>query len=185
VLDDNYFHFTRRALAVIWGFLLVAVLVGPYLSLKYTTTPNLTVTYKQLDGGIDGKHIGPYPEIKPVYQGTAPAKGMPRGLENFHLSPGSWSHVAIFWLLILMLFGKQIFPTVGAPALLFAMAVLIVQAPIINGIGRVGAWADLPGGPGPLLFVGHPLKVLNILALLIVMVVLMVKLRRQKARDSY
>ena len=178
--EDNYFHFTRWALIVSWGFLLIFTLTGPYLSIRYSKTPDLTVTYTQLDGGIEGKHIGPYPDPKTDYQGTAPVKGTPRGLENFHLSPGSWAHVAIFWLLILMLFGKQIFHTIGAPTLLFALAVMIAQAPIINAIGRIGAWAGLPGGAGPLLFVGHPLKTINILMLLIVMIVLMVKLRRQQ-----
>jgi hypothetical protein len=177
--EDNYFHFTRWALVVIWGFLLVFVLAGPHLAVRYSKTPDLTVTYKQLDGGIDGKHVGPYPDPKTEPLATAPVKGTPRGLENFHLSPGSWAHVAIFWLLILMLFGKRIFETIRAPTLLFALAVLVAQAPIINAIGRIGAWADLPGGAGPLLLVAHPLKTINILMLLIVMTVFMLKLRRQ------
>ncbi|MBT9167344.1 hypothetical protein [Candidatus Hakubella thermalkaliphila] len=84
-----------------------------------------------------------------------------------------------------MLFGKRIFQTIGAPTLLFALAVMIAQAPIINGIGRIGAWAGLPGGIGPLLFVGHPLKTLNILLLLIVMIVLMVKLRKNTALSHH
>jgi hypothetical protein len=55
---------------------------------------------------------------------------------------------------------------------------MIAQAPIINAIGRIGAWANLPGGIGPLLLVGHPLKTINILTLLMVMIVLMMKLRK-------
>jgi hypothetical protein len=182
--DDNYFHFTRWALIVIWGFLLIFTLAGPYLAAQYSKTPDLTVTYKQPGGGIGGKHIGSYPDPKTELQETAPVKGNPRGLENFHLSPGSWAHVAIFWLLILMLFGKRIFQTIGAPTLLFVFAVTIAQAPIINGIGRIGAWLGHPAGAGPLLFVAHPLKTLNILALLIVMIVLMVKLRNQQQSES-
>jgi hypothetical protein len=176
--EDSYFHFVRWSLIVIWGFMLVFILAGPHLSIRYSKTPDLTVTYKQLDGGIDGKHVGPYPDPETELKGTAPVKGTPRGLENFHLSPGSWAHAAIFWLLILMLFGKRIFQTIGAPTLLFALAVTIVQAPIINAIGRIGAWLDLPGGAGPLLLVAHPLKTINIAALLAVMIILVIRLRR-------
>ncbi|GFP28352.1 hypothetical protein, partial [Candidatus Hakubella thermalkaliphila] len=93
-LGDNYFHFARWALILIWGFLLIFTLTGPYLSLRYNKTPDFTVTYKQLDGGIDGKHVGPYPDPKKDYLGTAPSKNTPRGLENFHLSPGSWRIMA-------------------------------------------------------------------------------------------
>jgi hypothetical protein len=60
---------------------------------------------------------------------------------------------------------------------------LIVQAPIINAIGRIGAWLDLPGGAGPLLLVAHPLKTINILTLLIVMIALMVKLRKTSENE--
>jgi hypothetical protein len=111
--------------------------------------------------------VGPYPDVE-NYQGTAPVKHTPRGLENFHLSPGSWSHVAILWLLILLIFGREIFQTIKAPKLLFALGITIVQAPIINSIGRIGAWLDLPGGIGPLFLVAQPLKTLNILILIVI-----------------
>jgi hypothetical protein len=180
-IEDNYFHYTRWAIAIVWGLLLVLVLVGPHIALRYTTTPDLTVSFRQPDGGIDGRHIGPYADTRPgYYLGSAPLKGNPRALEKAHLSPGSWAHVAIFWLLILMVFGKQIFPTIGTPTFLFALASLIMLAPIMNTIGRTAAIAGLPGGMGALFYAGHPLKTLNTLALLIVMGVLMVKLRRQE-----
>jgi len=165
--DNNYFHYLRWCLIVIWGALLIYTSAGAYLALRYDVSSDLTVTYKQQGGCIEGKHVGPYPDVE-NYQGTAPVKHNPRGLENFHLSPGSWSHVAILWLLILLIFGKEIFQTIKAPNLLFALGVTIVQAPIINSIGRIGAWLDLPGGIGPLFLVAQPLKTLNILSLIVI-----------------
>jgi len=175
----NHFHFVRGALIFIWGALLIFIAVGPYLALNYNTNPNLTVTYKQPANPLN---VGPYPDST-AYSGTAPSKKMPRGLENLHLSPGSWSHVAIFWLIILLVFGEKIFSLVGKPNLIFFLAVTVAAAPVINAIGRIGAWVNLPGGPGPLLLVAHPLKTVNILMLFIIVAVWMKK-RRRKNQES-
>ena len=186
-LREGVNHFTRIALIFIWGAMLFYALVGPLLGLLYDTHPNLTVTYKQ--GGAKAAgiyqsapsdnqlHLGVYPDPE-HYPGTAPVKGTPRGLENLHLSPTSWSHVAIFWLIILLIFGDGILKTIGRPTLIFLLAVTIAQAPFFNSIGRIGAWLDIKGGPGPLYLVGHPLKTLNIIMLMIVMILWLKKTKK-------
>lgn len=157
-------YYIRNALIFIWASLLIFVLAGPYLASRYDVSPDLTVTYKQEGGGIGGKHVGPYPSPE-KWQGTAPNPGNPRGIENFHLSPGSWSHVAIFWLLALFLFGEKILAALGAPNFIFFLATTIAMAPVLNAMGRIGAWIGPAVGPGALYLAGHPLKVINIIAL--------------------
>ncbi|MEK6564046.1 MAG: hypothetical protein AABZ65_03335 [Candidatus Omnitrophota bacterium] len=186
-LREGLNHFTRVALIFIWGAMLFYALVGPLLGLLYDTHPNLTVTYKQGGAkaagiyqsvpGDNQLHLGAYPDPE-HYPGTAPVKGTPRGLENLHLSPTSWSHVAIFWLIILLIFGDGILKTIGRPTLIFLLAVTIAQAPFFNSIGRIGAWLDIKGGPGPLYLVGHPLKTLNIIMLMIVMILWLKKTKK-------
>lgn len=171
----THFHFVRGALIFIWTALLLFISVGPHLAVNYDTDPNLTVTYKQPTSPLN---IGVYPDPA-NYPGTAPNKGMPRGLENLHLSPGSWSHVAIFWLIVLLVFGEKIFQTIGKPNLIFLMAVIVAQAPVFNAIGRVGAWANLPGGVGPLFLVAHPLKTINIIMLIVIAAVWIKKRKKE------
>ena len=188
-LRDGINHFVRIALIFIWGAMLLYALVGPLLGLLYDTNPDVTVTYKQgsskasgiyQSGGSDNQlHVGKYPDPE-HYPGTAPVKNTPRGLENLHLSPASWSHVAIFWLIILLIFGETILKAIGRPTLIFFLAVTIAQAPFFNSIGRIGAWLDLKGGPGPLYLVGHPLKTLNIIMLIVVML-LWIKKTKERA----
>ncbi|HAH19997.1 MAG: hypothetical protein A2Y00_01215 [Omnitrophica WOR_2 bacterium GWF2_43_52] len=187
-LRDGINHFVRSALIFIWSAMLLYALVGPLLGLLYDTHPNLTVTYKQSGSTATGiyqsagsgnqLHVGEYPDLE-HYPGTAPVKSTPRGLENLHLSPASWSHVAIFWLIILLIFGEGILKAIGRPTLIFFLAVTIAQAPFFNSIGRIGAWLDIKGGPGPLYLVGHPLKTLNIIMLIIVMLLWMRKIKER------
>lgn len=172
--DKSPLPFIKGALIFIWSALLIFIIAGPYLSVKYDTNPNVTITYKQPQGTA---YPGPYPE---KIIGTAPVKGTPRGIENFHLSPGSWSHVAIFWLIVLMIAGEKILTTIGRPNLIFLLSVLIVQAPFFNAIGRIGAWADLPGGIGPLFLVAQPLKAINIILLLAVGIGYLLAIKRSK-----
>lgn len=188
-LKEGVNHFVRISLIFIWGAMLFYALIGPLLGLLYDTHPNLTVTYKQstskaegiYSSGASGKqlHVGEYPDLE-HYPGTAPVKSTPRGLENLHLSPASWSHVAIFWLIILLIFGEEILKAIGRPTFIYLLAVTIAQAPFFNSIGRIGAWLDIKGGPGPLYLVGHPLKTLNIIMLLVVML-LWIKKARERA----
>ncbi len=186
---EEHFDFVRGSLIFLWGFLLIFVSVGPYLGLKYDTSADLTVTYYQPDGGIGGKHLGPYPDPK-NYMGTAPVRGTPRGLENFHLSPGSWAHTGIFWLLILLIFGGKLTKDIGKPNLIYLLAVTIAQAPVFNAIGRFTAWVDFPNlpkfpsGPGPLYFVAHPLKVLNIILLLVITILWLKKAKQNKLQSN-
>ena len=187
-LREGINHFTRIALIFIWGAMLFYALVGPLLGLLYDTHPNVTVTYKQgsakpsgiypASGSDTSLHVGAYPDPE-HYPGTAPVKNTPRGLENLHLSPTSWSHVAIFWLIILLIFGEGILKAIGRPTLIFFLAVTIAQAPFFNSIGRIGAWLDIKGGPGPLYLVGHPLKTLNIIILIVVMLAWMKKVKER------
>ena len=86
--------------------------------------------------------------------------------------------MAIFWLIILLIFGDGILKTIGRPTLIFLLAVTIAQAPFFNSIGRIGAWLDIKGGPGPLYLVGHPLKTLNIIMLMIVMILWLKKTKK-------
>lgn len=174
-------YYLRNALIFIWTALLIFSLAGPYLATRYDTSPDITVTYKQADGGIDGKHVGPYPSSE-EWQGTAPNYGNPRGIENFHLSPGSWSHVAIFWLIILLLFGEKILSGLGIPNFIFFLATTIAMAPVLNSMGRIGAWIGPAVGPGALYLAGHPLKTINIVALFIVFVLW---IRKQRKNSDY
>ena len=175
--DGEHFNFVRVSMAVIWGALLLFVLAGPYLALQYDTTSNVTVSYKQTSGA---PYIGAYPDPE-KYPGSAPNVHTPRGVENFHLSPSGWAHTAIFWLVVILLFGPRIFGGIGAPHLLFMLATIIPMAPIINSIGRIGAWSGLAFGIGPLYLVGHPLKTLNVLILLIV-TILWIRFAKQQDR---
>ncbi|MFN7088422.1 MAG: hypothetical protein ACK4NX_01170 [Candidatus Paceibacteria bacterium] len=77
-----------------------------------------------------------------------------------------------------MIFGDKIFKTIGRPNLIFLMSILIVEAPVFNAIGRIGAWADLPGGVGPLFLIAQPLKVLNIVLWLVVLFLYILAIRR-------
>ncbi len=180
------FDFVRGCLIFLWGALLLFILAGPYIALKHDTNRNLTVSYVQDNGGIGGKHVGAYPDPT-NYQGTAPNKGTPRGLENFHLSPASWAHVGIFWLIILLMFGKQLLTDIGRPNLLFMLAIIIAQAPVFNAVGRLAAWADIPSlpkfptGPGPLYLIAHPLKTLTIIMLIVITIVWMKKMNKNNS----
>ena len=174
------FHFMRGAIVFVMACLFIFMIAGPYLALTYDRTPDVTVTYKQPQGGM---HIGPSPDPE-NYLGTAPVAKTPRGIENFHLSPASWAHVALFWLIALLLFGEEILGVLGAPNFIFLLAVTIAQAPLFNAIGRFGAWSGLPFGIGPLLLVGHPLKTLNIIMLLVVSILWMRKKKRDEKAPS-
>lgn len=180
---DLHFDFVKGSLIFLWGFLFIFILMGPYLALKYTTNSDVTITYNQPNGGEYGNHVGPYPDPK-FYPGTAPNKGTPRGLENFHLSPASWAHAGIFWLLIFLVFGKRLFGDIGKPNLVFLLAITTAQAPLFNAIGRFSAWANFtslpkfPTGPGPLFLIAHPLKALTITILIVVTLVWMWKIKK-------
>jgi hypothetical protein len=152
---DESFHYVRGALIFTWILLIGLAAVGPVIALGWDTRPDVTVTYKQPEGQ---PYPGPYPE---KYIGTAPVARSPRGLENLHLSPGSWSHVAVAWLLTLMLFADPVGRGLGGFGPIFLAATTIPLAPWFNAVGRLAAWADLPAGIGALWFAGHPLKFFN------------------------
>jgi len=166
--------YLRKAMAFTWALMILLVAVGPVMQLRWDTAPDVTVTYRQPEGA---PYPGPYPE---KYIGTAPVAGTPRGLENLHLSPGSWTHAALFWLLALLLAWDRIGPAVGAPGLLFLAATTIPLAPFFNAVGRVAAWANLPNGSGALWFAGHPLKMFNQIVLIVLVATAM---RKIKAAD--
>ncbi len=153
------FHYVRGALVFTWVLMIGLVAVGPVLALGWDTHPDVTVTYRQPEGQ---PYPGPYPE---KYIGTAPVARSPRGLENLHLSPGSWTHVALFWLLVLLLFGESVDRILGRRTFVFLAATTIPLAPLFNAVGRIGAWLDLPAGIGALWFAGHPLKFFNVFLL--------------------
>ena len=124
------------------------------------------MTYVQPEGN---SYPGPNPA---VYAGTQPVAGTPRGLENAHLSPGSWLHIVVTWQLALMLAGGYIFGSLlHIPSLVYLFAVTIPMAPIFNFNGRILAWRNVPNGIGSLYFAGHPIKGFNILSLFVVGVV--------------
>ncbi|MEM2020409.1 MAG: hypothetical protein QXU41_06925 [Candidatus Nitrosocaldus sp.] len=150
----------RLAVVICLSVLAILVGTGAYIALAYDTTPYTTVTYKQPEGS---PYPGPYPD---EYIGTAPVKGTPRGLENAHLSPGSWFHVAIAWLIILALFGNRLFE--NRVGLLTLLIFTIPMAPLFNTLGRYLAWLGIPNGIGALWFAGHPLKGFNIVVLFII-----------------
>ena len=93
--EDEPTRFLRGAMVFVWTLMILLVAVGPVISMVWDTQADVTVTFKQAEGE---PYPGPYPE---EYIGTAPVADGPRGLENLHLSPDSWFHVAIVWLLTL------------------------------------------------------------------------------------
>lgn len=163
----------RIALTVCFAGLAILIGVGAFIALTWNTSPDVTVTYKQPEGA---PYPGPYPE---VYLGTAPVKGTPRGLENAHLSPGSWYHVGISWLLILSVFGASIYGTKRI-GLLYLYAVTIPLAPTFNMLGRFLAWLGIPNGIGALWFAGHPLKGFNLISLFIAALIVTYLISRRK-----
>jgi hypothetical protein len=156
----------RVSLAVALAMILITASLGPYVGLKWDKSPDMTVTYSQPEGS---PYPGPYPA---VYTGTQPVGGTPRGLENAHLSPGSWLHIVVTWQLALMLAGSYIFSSLlHLPALVYLFAITIPMAPVFNFNGRMLAWRNVPHGIGSLYFAGHPIKGFNILSLFVVGVV--------------
>jgi hypothetical protein len=101
--DLPYTPAIRVSLAFAYAIILILVAQGAHIALVWSTSPDITVTFRQPEGL---SYPGPYPA---TFIGTAPAKGTPRGLENAHLSPGSWAHVAAMWLITLALVGPTIF----------------------------------------------------------------------------
>ncbi len=159
------FAVLRVSLAVALATILVTAALGPYIGLKWGASPDTTVTYSQPEGT---PYPGPYPS---EYAGTQPVGGTPRGLENAHLSPGSWLHIVVTWILALMLAGDFVFDALlHMPALVYLFAITIPMAPIFNFNGRILAWKEVPYGIGSLYFAAHPLKGFNILSLLAVSV---------------
>ncbi|MEN2974791.1 MAG: hypothetical protein ABDH32_04330 [Candidatus Caldarchaeales archaeon] len=163
----------RIALTVCFTGLAILIAVGAYIALTWNTSPFITVTYKQPEGA---SYPGPYPA---TYLGTASVKGTPRGLENAHLSPTSWYHVGVTWLLILSVFGAALFGA-NRPGLLYLFAMTIPMAPTFNMLGRFLAWLGIPNGIGSLWFAGHPLKGFNLIALFITALIVTIILYRKK-----
>lgn len=150
----------RVALSVALAMILITAAIGPYIGLKWDRTSDITVTYSQPQGR---PYPGPYPD---EYMGTEPVAGTPRGLENAHLSPGSWLHVVVSWLLALMIAGSTIFGSIlHVPDLVYLFVVTIPMAPIFNFNGRILAWQNVPYGIGSLYLAGHPIKGFNIISL--------------------
>lgn len=174
----------RVPLAVVFAMILILVAQGAYIALAWNTSPDVTVTFRQPEGL---GYPGPYPE---KFIGTAPTKGTPRGLENAHLSPGSWSHVAATWLIMLALIGSAIFvEKLRKPGLLYMFLVTIPLAPAFNMLGRYLAWwpdlpAGAPGGIGALWYAGHPIKGFNIVALFILGVALIYMLSKVEVKEK-
>ncbi len=159
----------RITLTISLALILITAAIGPYIGLKWDKSPDVTVTYSQPEGS---PYPGPYPS---EYAGTEPVAGTPRGLENAHLSPGSWLHVIISWLLVLMVAGGFMFDSVlHTPDLIYVFAVTIPLAPIFNFDGRILAWRNIPYGIGSLYFAAHPIKGFNILSLFAVSVATLV-----------
>ena len=153
----------RVSLAVALAMILITASLGPYIGLRWDRKPETTVTYSQPEGT---PYPGQYPE---AYSGTEPVAGTPRGLENAHLSPGSWLHIVVTWQLALMLAGGFIFGSLlHLPALVYLFAITIPMAPIFNFNGRILAWRGIPNGIGSLYFAGHPVKGFNILSIFVV-----------------
>lgn len=169
---ELHFNFVRVAMIFTWIILLLYVAVGPVIALVWDTNPNLTVTYKQ----ADGVYPGSYPQ---KYDGTAPIINNPRGLENLHLSPGSWSHVAIVWILVLLIFGGQISRLINSPTLIFMIVTTIPMAPLFNSFGRIAAWFGLPSGIGGMWFAAHPLKFFNDFVLIIIVAIALWRLKKK------
>ncbi|MEM1952559.1 MAG: hypothetical protein QXY84_02925 [Candidatus Caldarchaeum sp.] len=163
----------RIAAAVVLVGLAILIATGAYIAVTWNSSPEVTVTYKQPE---NSPYPGPYPA---VYIGTAPVRNTPRGLENAHLSPGSWYHGAIVWLLVLTVFGTVLFGA-NRPGLLYLFAFTIPLAPTFNMLGRYLAWLGIPNGIGALWFAGHPLKGFNLISLFIVAVAVAVILYKKK-----
>lgn len=163
----------RVSLAFVYALILILVAQGAYIALVWDTSPNITVTFKQPQGV---SYPGPYPA---TFLGTAPVKDTPRGLENAHLSPDSWSHVAAMWLITLAIVGSAILvERFKKPGLLYLFLVTIPMAPFFNMVGRYLAWwaglpAGAPGGIGAMYYAGHPLKGFNIILLFVIGLVLL------------
>jgi len=177
--DLQYIPAIRVSLALSFAIMLILVAQGAYIALVWDTNPDITVTFKQPPNLT---YPGPYPV---AFLGTAPVKGMPRGLENAHLSPGSWIHVAVLWLTTLALVGPAIFEKIKRPGLLYMFLVTIPLAPLFNMMGRYLAWwPDLPPGApagiGALLYAGHPMKGFNIVTLFALGVILLYIMRTEK-----
>lgn len=175
---ELHFGYVRGALVFTWALMIALIAVGPVIALGWSTHPNLTVTFKQPEGA---PYPGPYPD---EYIGTAPVAHSPRGLENLHLSPGSWTHVAIFWLLALLIFGEPIGRILGMPTLIFLVVTTIPLAPLFNAFGRLAAWMDIPAGIGGMWFAAHPLKFFNVFLLVWMGVVVVRKLREHRAAPA-
>jgi hypothetical protein len=177
-LKPSGYHFTfvRTALIFSWTLFLLVTSLGPWIGMRYATERDLTVTFYQEDQEL---HIGPFPDPKPrYYPGTAPDRGTPRGLEDFHLSVSGWLFVANFWLLTFLIFGDMIFPLIKKPNLIFFLSVIITLAPFLNAIGRTGTYLGWPDGRGPLILAGHPIKTFTIVFLTIICMVLLKKLKK-------
>jgi hypothetical protein len=169
---EAHFDFVRVAMIFTWIIMLLYVAVGPLMSLVWNTNPDLTISFAQPEGS---PVVGPYPD---QYTGTAPIAHSPRGLENLHLSPGSWSHVAIFWLLAFLIFGGQISKLINSPTLLFMIVTTIPLGPLFNSFGRIAAWLALPAGIGGMWFAAHPLKFFNNFILIALAIIMMVQLKK-------
>ncbi len=169
----GYLPSIRVAAALCLFGIVFLVAQGAYIALVWDVDPEITVTYRQPEGE---PYPGPYPE---EYLGTAPVKNSPRGLENAHLSPGSWYHIALTWLIMLAVVGERIFKDLlKRPNLIYLFIVTIPAAPTFNMLGRYLAWAGIPNGIGALFFAGHPLKGFNIISLFILGVYLIYKLSK-------
>jgi len=169
----GYLPAIRVASAICLFGILLLVAQGAYIALVWDVSPDVTVTYRQPEGV---EYPGPYPD---EYLGTAPVKNSPRGLENAHLSPGSWYHIALTWLMMLGAVGDKIFRGIlGRPNLIYLFIVTIPAAPTFNMLGRYLAWAGIPNGIGALFFAGHPLKGFNIISLFILGLYLIYRLSR-------
>ena len=156
----------RVSLSLALAMILITAAIGPYIGLRWDRSPDMTVTYSQPEGK---PYPGPYPT---EYMGTQPVGGTPRGLENAHLSPGSWLHVVVSWLLMLIVAGSIIFGSLlHMPDLAYLFAITIPMAPIFNLSGRLLAWRNVPNGIGSLYFAGHPIKGFNIIALFVVSII--------------
>jgi hypothetical protein len=168
----------KAALAVCLAGITILVAQGAVIALVWSNNPYVTVTYKQPEGS---PYPGPYPS---KFIGTAPVVGTPRGLENAHLSPGSWFHIALTWLVLLAVVGEKIFKgLLGRPNLVYLFITTIPAAPLFNMLGRYLAWAGIPNGIGALLFAGHPIKGFNIISLFVIGVIALYLLSRKRGPE--
>ncbi|MDM7275243.1 MAG: hypothetical protein P3X22_003865 [Thermoprotei archaeon] len=175
---------TRMSIAFASLVLIVLIATGAYIALKWDTSPDVTITFKQKEWPF----VGPYPDPAMGYPGTAPVRNTPRGLETAHYSPGSWLHVAIAWIIALALISR----------IFYLLAITVPIAPFFNALGRYLAWAPpigpaapalmvpdplfkaAPPGAGALLYAGHPFKAFNIIALFILGIALLYIMSKTK-----